>query len=68
MKEITLRILDNKIKFFMELFSQLGLEVTEKTEIPEEHKQIVLERIKRSEQNPDRLRDWDQVQDNFRFD
>jgi molybdopterin-biosynthesis enzyme MoeA-like protein len=68
MKEVTLKIPDKKFNFFMELFKQLGIEVAEKTDIPEEHKEIVIERMKKSEQNPDRLLDWDQVQDNFRFD
>ncbi len=68
MKEVTLKIPDKKLGFFMELIKQLGFEVAEKVEIPEEHKAIVRERIKKSDQNPDRLLDWDQVQDNFRFD
>lgn len=46
MKIITLKIPDKKVSFFMELIEQLGLEVTEETEIPEEHKTIVRERIK----------------------
>lgn len=68
MKEVTLRIPDKKFGFFMELIEQLGIEVAEEVEIPEEHKAIVRERIKKSNQNPERLLDWNQVQDNFRFD
>ena len=45
MKEITLRVPDQKINFFMELVKNLGLEVTDKVEIPEEHKAIVRARI-----------------------
>ena len=33
----------------------------EKMEIPEEHRKIVLSRIKKSQQNPDRMLDWDKV-------
>ncbi len=33
----------------------------ENIEIPEEHKNIVRERIKRSEQDPSRLLNWDEV-------
>lgn len=68
MKVVTLKIPDNKIGFFMELIEQLGYEVAEEVEIPEEHKAIVRERIKKSIQNPERLLDWEQVQDNFKFD
>jgi hypothetical protein len=68
MKEITLKIPDKKLSFFMELIEHLGFEITKETEIPEEHKTIVRERIKKSRQNPDRLVDWEKVQDNFKFD
>lgn len=67
MKQVTLNIPESKYKFFMELVRNLGLE-TNDTDIPEEHKEIVRERIKLSKANPDRLLDWDQVQDNFKFD
>ena len=46
MKEITLKIPDKKFGFFMELINQLGFEVSEEVDIPEEHKAIVRERIK----------------------
>ncbi|KOH46372.1 addiction module protein [Sunxiuqinia dokdonensis] len=68
MKEVTLKIPDKKFGFFMELVKQLGIEVAEDMEIPEEHKAIVRERIKKSAQNPERLLDWDEVKDNFKFE
>ena len=68
MKEITLKIPDTKFSFFMELVKQLGLETSENIEISEEHKTIVLERMKKSEQNPERLLDWDKVKDTFNLD
>jgi hypothetical protein len=68
MKEITLKIPDDKLPFFMELIEQLGFEVAGELEIQEEHKVVVRERINKSDQNPERLLDWDQVQDNFQFD
>lgn len=52
----------------MELIKQLGLEVADSYEIPEEHKEIVRERIRKSNENPDRLLDWDDVKDNFKQD
>ena len=33
----------------------------EKMEVPEEHRKIVMERIKKSRQNPGRMLDWDKV-------
>ena len=68
MKEVTLKIPDKKLSFFMELIEHLGFEITKEIEIPEEHKTIVRERIKKSRQNPGRLVDWEKVQDNFKFD
>ena len=68
MKEITLKVPDKKFDFFMELVKHLGFEAAGDMEIPEEHKAIVRERIKQSDQNPERLLEWDEVKDNFRFD
>lgn len=68
MKEVTLKIPDKKFEFFMDLIKQLGFEVSDKVEIPEEHKEIVRERKKKSEQNPQHLKKWEEVQDTFKFD
>ena len=68
MKEITLKVPDKKYSFFMELFAQLGLEISQEIEIPEEHKTIVRGRIQKSGQEPERLLDWDKVQNNFKLD
>ena len=46
MKEVTLKIPDKKLSFFMELVKQLGFEVSNEADIPEKHKAIVQERIK----------------------
>jgi hypothetical protein len=51
MREITLKIPDKKISFFMELVNQLGLEIKNDIIIPEKHSQIVLERIEASKKN-----------------
>ncbi|KPQ00870.1 MAG: toxin-antitoxin system antidote component [Bacteroidetes bacterium HLUCCA01] len=45
MKEITLKIPDQKLEFAVELFHQLGLEIVAEPSITEEHKAIVRERI-----------------------
>lgn len=69
MKEIILKVPDHKVDFVLELFEQLGLEASsEVVEIPEEHKAIVRERIRKSKENPERLLNWDQVKDSFRLD
>jgi hypothetical protein len=68
MKEVTLKIPDKKFKFFMELIKHLGFEVSEEVDIPEDHKNIVRERIKKSYENQDRLLEWDEVKDDFKFD
>ncbi|WP_423130297.1 hypothetical protein [Gaoshiqia sp. Z1-71] len=52
----------------MELIKHLGFEVAEEVDIPEEHKNIVRERIKKTYGNQDRLLEWDEVKDNFKFD
>ena len=68
MKEVVIKIPDKKLNFFIELMSQLGFEVTQKYDIPEEHISVVRERIKEDETNPGHLEDWDRVKDQFALD
>ncbi len=65
MKEVTLKIPDKKFRFFMELVKQLGIEVAEDMEIPEEHKAIVRERIKNA--NPEDMIPWEEARKQFKF-
>jgi len=65
MKKITLEIPDKKWSFFMELVRELGLEVSEDAEIPEEHKTIVRERIQ-TEKPEDMIR-WKEARKQFTF-
>lgn len=67
MREVTLKIPEEKFEFYLELFEQLGLEPEFDYEIPEEHKEIVRERIRIADENPDQLLDWDEVKDDFDF-
>lgn len=67
MREVTLKIPEEKFEFYLELFEQLGLEPEFEFEIPEEHKEIVRERIRIADENPDQLLDWDEVKDDFDF-
>ncbi len=68
MKEITLRVPDHKVEFVMQLIEQLGLDVSDQPDIPEEHKEIVRKRIQKSIKNPDRLLNWEEVKDSFKLE
>ncbi|NCS87974.1 MAG: hypothetical protein AUK34_05115 [Ignavibacteria bacterium CG2_30_36_16] len=68
MKEITVKIPDKKVDFFMELIDQLGITISREVEIPEEQKIIVRDRIKKTNKNPERLIDWSKVHNKFKFD
>ncbi|CAN5147535.1 hypothetical protein BH23BAC3_BH23BAC3_25390 [soil metagenome] len=46
MKEITLKIPDKKLGFFMELMKELGFEIRDEIEIPEEQQEEVNKRLK----------------------
>jgi hypothetical protein len=50
MKEVTLKVPDSKLAFFIELVNQLGFEILQEQEIPESHKIIVRERLKTAKQ------------------
>ncbi len=66
MKEITLKVPETKLSFFMNLFKELGLEVKEEEEalfISKAHQKIVLDRIKNSKAED--LLIWDDVKDDF---
>lgn len=56
MKEITIKVPDNKINFFVELVNNLSFEVFDIEPIPGEHKAIVRERIETA--YPDELIHW----------
>lgn len=66
MKEITLQVPDQKYDLFLNLVKDLGIEISEKTEIPEEHIKIVRERIQ--SENTDEMVSWEQARKQFVFD
>ena len=69
MKEIILKVPDQKVDFVLELVKQLGLEVeTDQIEIPEDHKNIVRERMSKSKEDPERLLDWNEVKNSYKAD
>jgi len=64
MKEITLKVPDTKLRFFMELIKELGLEVKdEELVISKEHQEIVLDRIQNTKEED--LLNWDDIKDDF---
>jgi hypothetical protein len=65
MREVTLKIPEEKFEFYMELFEQLGLETGFEYKIPEEHKEIVRERIKNS--RPEDLIPWEEARKKLKF-
>ncbi len=67
MKEITIKIPDTKLAFILELLNQLGVEVAQKYDIPEEHINIVKERIAKSDLDPDRIENWDVAKKKLKF-
>lgn len=59
MKEITLKIPDEKLNFSMDLINKHGFDIVESSEISEEHKELVRERlVKNIDEN---LKIWDEV-------
>jgi hypothetical protein len=65
MREVTLKIPEEKLEFYLELFEQLGLETEFEFEIPEEHKEIVRERIRNSK--PEDLIPWEEARKTLKF-
>jgi hypothetical protein len=65
MKEVTLKVPDKKLDFFLELVKQLGIEVSYEAEISDEHKAIVRERI-RTAKNED-IVSWENARKQLKF-
>jgi hypothetical protein len=66
MKQVTLNIPDSKFQFFMELIKNLGFKESV-IDIPEEHKEAVRKRMEASSIDPERLLNWEEVQNEFRL-
>ncbi|MBI2258571.1 MAG: hypothetical protein HYU67_06685 [Flavobacteriia bacterium] len=66
MVEITLKIPDTKLNFFMELIQQLGFEANvNNLHIPEEHKKFVRNRIKTAKKED--YIPWDEARKQLKF-
>lgn len=61
MKEITLKVPDIKLQFFLELIDQLGIEISEKSDIPRWQQVEVRKRIKLVEEGKLKVHNWDDL-------
>lgn len=68
MREVTIKLPEERYSFFMELIANLGLEVESDIDIPEWQKNIVRERMAEYKANPDIAIPWDDVKDSFDLD
>ncbi|WP_107037450.1 addiction module protein [Brumimicrobium mesophilum] len=68
MKEITLKVPDTKLNFFMELVNQLGLEIkNDEVNIPLEQQQEVQRRLELLQEGKMKTRSWSEAkQDIFK--
>lgn len=67
---ITVAVPEDKIAFFKELvhslhFKEIETPVSEAFEIPEWQKNIVRERVRKANENPASMLDWEQVKGTF---
>jgi hypothetical protein len=67
MTEVTLKVPEDRLEFFLQVFEQLGLEVSDELdyEISEEDKRVVLERIEAGKKDPSTYRDWKVVREKY---
>ena len=67
MKEITLKVPDTKLSFFMELVNQLGLEIKniEQVNIPDWQMKEVRKRLEDYKNNPNQAIDFDTAMDDI---
>lgn len=65
MKEVTIKIPDSKLSFFLELMQQLGLEATPTYTLSEEQLAIVKDRMAQDDHDPNRILDWENGRKNL---
>lgn len=65
MREIAIKIPEEKLSFFKQLVANLGFEFTEEVQISDEHKQIVRDRIKNSK--PEDFISWKEARRQLKF-
>ncbi|MBI1288226.1 MAG: hypothetical protein GC178_11690 [Flavobacteriales bacterium] len=67
MREVILKVPEEKYEFIMELIANLGLEVEQEMEIPEWQKNIVRERMAEYEKNPENAIPWKEARKQITF-
>ncbi len=68
MKQLTINVTDSKYSFFVELIGNMDfLQILDDKEIPQEHKDIIDERLEKIKENPDRLLNWNKVKHQIKF-
>ncbi|RLD27471.1 MAG: hypothetical protein DRI54_01030 [Bacteroidetes bacterium] len=72
MKQYTITIPDNKADVFIEMMKKIQyvkhIEESYAVDIPEEHKNIVRERIKKYENKPGSYLEWDDIENKMNLD
>lgn len=64
MAQITLEIADNKLDFFKELIESLDfVKISKEYVVPQEHQDIVMERLEEMDNNPEQKLNWDDIKD-----
>jgi hypothetical protein len=62
MKEVTLKIPDKKLGFFLELMKELGFEVQDDIVIPDEQQEEVNKRLKLVDSGEMSIRNWEEAE------
>jgi hypothetical protein len=65
MKQITIKLPNEQLAFFKQLVEKLGFEIEHELTIPESHKALVRDRIKKSK--ADELLSWKEVRKKLVF-
>ena len=69
MRQLIINVQENKYPFFLELLENMDfIDIQDDFKILEEHKKIVRGRMKKIEENPERLLDWDKVKYQIKFE
>ncbi len=67
MKQLTVNITDEKFPFFIELVESMDFVNVLNDDIPQEHKNIIDDRLEKIKNNSDRLMDWNKVKHQIKY-
>ena len=72
MKQYTITIPENKMSIFVEMMKSISfvknIEEDYSIDVPDEHKAIVRERIKKYENSPESYLEWDDIENEIKLD